>query len=203
MAQAANQHTPIKDLDDVLRYLTVELGYKKGVAVFMMNERYSAGDLRLERQDCIRDGEPYGGWIAIDAKFGYLKLDRKGHVRVEPRVKLWREARYRIAEGCDVRALFSPRPPAAQTAPDRQPEDKAARDPVDSIKRALSKSDRVHNILVDLDGEGRLGDDLQPNEIEKLVKPKYARDLKVPHRRTLGRVYKSYLANYLAKHPAK
>jgi hypothetical protein len=92
------------------------VGYKKGVAVFMMNERYSAGDLRLERQDCIRDGEPYGSWIAIDAKFGNLKLDRKGHVRVDPRIKLWREARYRIAEGCDVQALFSSRPPAAQTS---------------------------------------------------------------------------------------
>ena len=33
MAQAANQHTRIHDLDDALHYLTVELGYRKGVAV--------------------------------------------------------------------------------------------------------------------------------------------------------------------------
>jgi hypothetical protein len=116
MAEAAKQLTRIDDLGDLLRYLTVELGYSKGVAVFMMNERYSAGDLPLEKQDCIRDGEPYGGWIAIDAKFGNLKLDRKGHVQVDPQIKLWREARYRIAKGCDVRALWPPRPLAGQAA---------------------------------------------------------------------------------------
>ena len=129
MAQAANQHTRIHDLDDALHYLTVELGYRKGVAVFMMNERYLVGDLRLEKQDIIGDDEPYGGWIAIDAKFGHLELDRHGRMQVVPRIKLWRKPRYRIAEGCDVRAIWSP---ASQPAPEQQPKDKAGLDPVDA-----------------------------------------------------------------------
>jgi hypothetical protein len=121
MAEAAEQHTPIKDLDDALHYLTVELGYRKGVAIFMMNERYLDGDLLLEKQECVRDGEPYGDAVPIDAKFGYIELDPQGRVRVAPRTKLWREARYRIAEACDVRAIWSPHPPAAHATQDQRP----------------------------------------------------------------------------------
>ena len=35
----------IDDLDDLLRYLTKDLGYSKGVAVYMMNQRYQQPDL--------------------------------------------------------------------------------------------------------------------------------------------------------------
>jgi hypothetical protein len=116
MAQAANKHTRIDDLDDLLRYLTEELGFQKGFAIYAMNQHYHDqldGQLRLEKQDLILDDEPYGDWIAINAEFGDLKLDRDGHVQVIPRIKFWRKGRYRIAEGCDVRAIWPPRPPAS------------------------------------------------------------------------------------------
>jgi hypothetical protein len=61
MAKAANQHTRIDDLDDLLRYLTEDLGYKKGVAIYAMNQHYrdqSDGQLRLERQDLILTASP-------------------------------------------------------------------------------------------------------------------------------------------------
>jgi hypothetical protein len=139
MDQAAEQHTSIKDLDDLLRYLT-EVGYTKGVAIYSMNQHYHDGQLRLEKQDLILDDEPYGGWIAIDTEFGHLKLDRHGHVQVVPRVKLWRKARYRIAEGCDVRAIWPPRPPASYRtgAPGRP---SAADFVLDEAKRRIAKKE--------------------------------------------------------------
>ena len=38
MAEAVNQHTPIKDLDALLPYLTEELGYEKYDALWEMQE---------------------------------------------------------------------------------------------------------------------------------------------------------------------
>jgi hypothetical protein len=128
MALATYQHTPIKDLDDLLRYLTEDLGYTKGVAIYSMNQHYHGqldGRLVLEKQDLIRDNEPCGGWVTTNANLWDLKLDRDGHVQVIPRIKLWRKARYRIAEGCDARAIWPPGLPAPQTAAEQQQEDKA------------------------------------------------------------------------------
>src|SRR5262249_37647502 len=123
MAQAGDDPTPIKDPDDLLRYLTEELGYRKGVAIYSMNQHYHGqldGRLLLEKQDLIRDDEPYGSWVTTNAELWDLKLDRDGHVQVIPRIKLWRKARCRIAEGCDVRAIWPPHSPASETA-DQQP----------------------------------------------------------------------------------
>jgi hypothetical protein len=95
MAKADEHPTPIKELNGALDYLTDELGYTKSVAVYVMDQRYSAGRLRLEKQDLIRDDEPYGDWIAINAEFGHIEPDHHG-VRFVPREPLWRKARYRI-----------------------------------------------------------------------------------------------------------
>jgi hypothetical protein len=122
MAESADHPTPIKDLDDLLRYLTEELGYEKYDALWEMEQKYLDGQLRLEKQDLIRDDEPYGDWIAINALYGHIELNRRGRVRVVPLTPLWREASYRIAEGCDARAIWPRRPPASQAAPAQQPE---------------------------------------------------------------------------------
>ncbi|MFZ2081289.1 MAG: hypothetical protein WAV38_32505 [Xanthobacteraceae bacterium] len=116
MAQADRQHTASKDLDDLLRYLTVELGYEKYDALWEMEQKYLDGQLQLEKQECVRDGEPYGDAVAIDANFGHIELDRRGRVRVVPLIPLWREVRYGIAEGCDARAIWPPHPPASHKA---------------------------------------------------------------------------------------
>jgi hypothetical protein len=84
MAKAGDILQPIKDLDDLLDYLTENLRCTKNVAGCVMNEAYLDGQLRLEKQDLIRDGEPYGGWIPIDAKFGHIEPDHRG-VRFVPR----------------------------------------------------------------------------------------------------------------------
>jgi hypothetical protein len=125
MALATYLHTPIKDLDDLLRYLTEDLGYRKGVAAYMTNERYKDGDLWLTKVEYV--GVKPQGEVPIDPEFGQIEL-RRGRMQVVPRKPLWRKARYRIAEGCDARAIW-PRPPAPLPAPDRQPEDKAGPDP--------------------------------------------------------------------------
>jgi hypothetical protein len=123
MAQAGDHPTPIKELDDLVDYLTENLRCTKDIAVCVMDAAYSAGHLWLERQDLIRDGEPYGDWIAVH-DFGPLKPDSDGHVRVI--TKFWRKPHYRIAEGCDVRTIWPPHLPASQAAPVQQPEDKVA-----------------------------------------------------------------------------
>jgi len=127
MAQAIDHPTPIKDLDDLLRYLTEELRYSKGVAIYSMNQHYHGqldGRLVLEKQDLI-DDEPYGGWVTTNANLWDLKLGGDGHVQVIPRIKLWPKAHHRRAEECDPRAIWPPQPAASQAAPDQQPADRA------------------------------------------------------------------------------
>jgi hypothetical protein len=135
MAQASDHPTPIKELDDLVDYLTENLRCTKVVAVCVMNEAYSAGDLWLEKQDLIGDGERYGDWIAVH-DFGHLKPDSDGHVQVV--TKLWRKARYRIAEQCDARAIWPARPPASQSAP-RQLENKTETAEQSPQKRLTTK----------------------------------------------------------------
>jgi hypothetical protein len=117
MAQA-DQPTPINDLDDLLRYLTEDSGYTKGVAEYMANQRYKDGHLRLTKVEYV--GVKPQGEVPINPKFGYIELHR-GRMRFVPREPLWRKASYRIAEGCDVRAIWPPHP--------QQPENKAGPDP--------------------------------------------------------------------------
>jgi len=135
MSQAADQNTPIRDLGALLRYLTVELGYTKGVAVFMMNERYLDGQLELTKVEYV--GVKPQGEVPIDSEFGHIELDRRG-VRFVSRIKLWRKVIYRIAEGCDVRGIWPRRLPAAQTAPDQQPDP----DPLNGDHPSAAQSSR-------------------------------------------------------------
>jgi hypothetical protein len=123
MAKAVSLIPIGRGLGDLLDYLTENLRCTKVVAACVMNEAYLDEQLQLEKQDLIRDGEPYGGWIPIDAKFGHIELDPYRRVRFVPRVRPWREARYRIVEGCDVQVIWPPQPPASQTAPVQRPED--------------------------------------------------------------------------------
>ena len=66
MAQAKTDPTRIDDLDDLLSYLTKELGYEKYAALCEMQERIWDGKLRLTRQRHVlgkpyspTDGKPY------------------------------------------------------------------------------------------------------------------------------------------------
>jgi hypothetical protein len=127
MAQAVEDLTPIRDLDDLLEYLTKNLRCTKVVAVRVMNEAYLAGHLRLTKVEYV--GVKPQGEVPINFEFGHIELDPYGRPRFVPRTKLWRKAIYRIAEGCDVRAIWSRCPPASQTAPVQRPEDSAGPDP--------------------------------------------------------------------------
>jgi hypothetical protein len=141
MAEAAEQHIPIKDLDDVLRYLTEELGYEKYAALCEMRERIWDGQLRLTRQRHVdgkpyspTDGTPYNPEPVNPSFFRsnlILDFDHR-HDRAEVISQLgfeWWDFRYRIAEGCDARAICWSRPPESQAAPERQLEDKTGPDP--------------------------------------------------------------------------
>jgi hypothetical protein len=116
-------------------------------------------------------------------------------------------------------------PPVAQAPIQRQAEDKGPEPPMpasppvpDPLPRNLpsesSKSSsqaagkkraprpntkyaRVYAILGGLDQERGLRDDLQPHEIEKLVKAKYKPKEETPSRRHVFRVY----TDYLTQHP--
>ena len=104
MAQAGDYLTPIKELDDLVDYLTENLRCTKVVAVCVMNEHYHGqldGRLVLEKQDLI-DDEPYGGWATTNANLWDLKLGGDGHVQVIPRIKLWPKAHHRPAEPAAV-----------------------------------------------------------------------------------------------------
>jgi hypothetical protein len=117
MARAVEQHIRIDNLNDLRRYLTQDLGYSKGVAVYMMNQRYLDGQLQLTKVEYV--GVKPQGEVPIGPEFGHIELDHD-RVRVVPRIPLWRKAIYRIAEGCDARAIWPRRPPAFQPAPDQQ-----------------------------------------------------------------------------------
>jgi hypothetical protein len=133
MARAVEQHIRIDNLDDLRRYLTKDLGYSKGVAVYMMNQRYLDGQLQLTKVEYV--GVKPQGEVPIDPEFGHIELDHD-RVRFVPRRMLWRKAIYRIAEGCDVRTIWPRRPPASQPAPDQQ-EGKAG---PDSFKPEAARS---------------------------------------------------------------
>jgi hypothetical protein len=117
------------DLDDVLRYLTEELGYEKYAALCEMRERIWDGQLRMMRQRHV-DGKPYSptdgtSYDPEPVKPSFVRsnlildFDHR-HERVEVISPLgfeWWDFRYRIAEGCDVRTIWPPRSPAQQNKP--------------------------------------------------------------------------------------
>lgn len=126
MAEAANQRTPIEwSLDDLLRYLTEELGYEKYAALCEMRERLSTGELPLTRQRHVNgkpysptDGKPYNRGVVEPPFFrsNYtLDLDHlRDQVRVVSRIGFdWWDFRYRISEQ-KARALW-PAPAQAST----------------------------------------------------------------------------------------
>jgi hypothetical protein len=133
VAEALASIQPIKDLDDALRYLVEELGYEEYPALWEMEARIWDGKLRLMRQKLVDDlpyspshyGMPYNV-EPVDPSFFCSKLtlrfDRHDRVEVIPRVAgfEWWDFRYRIADGCDVRAIW-PHPPASETASAQKP----------------------------------------------------------------------------------
>jgi hypothetical protein len=124
---AESQHTPIKDLDDALRYLVEELGYQDYAALWDMEARIWDGKLRLTRQRLVDGlpyspshyGKPYNQEPVNPAFFcNNLTLGFDSHDRVKVISRIagfeWWVFRYRIAEGCDVRAIWPRRSPAQQ-----------------------------------------------------------------------------------------
>src|SRR5262249_15910169 len=51
------------------------------------------------------------------------RLTPNSDTRFVSQIKLWRKTIYKIAEGCDARAIWPPHLPASQTLPDQQPGD--------------------------------------------------------------------------------
>jgi hypothetical protein len=200
MAQAGDHPTPIKDLDALLRYLTEELGYEKYAALCEMQERIWDGQLRLTRQRHV-DGKPYSPTDGkpynpepVDSSFFRSKLildfdHRHDRVEVVERVVgLPWDLCYRIAEGCDVRAIcWSRRPPASQPASDQPPEDRTG-DPVEAgVDDGLSTVESPQESKVD---------GWQVRRLRKALKEKYPPDGYAPVDMTLVAILKSVDAIY-------
>jgi hypothetical protein len=131
MAKAEAKHTPTDwDLIDVLRYLTLApLSYEIDAALREMEQRLGDGQLPLKVEHYV-EGKLHS-FVMDPFQFRHkynLKLDGDW-MWVVPRSGIqWGKRDYTVAEQ-DVITLWPPRPPAAQTAPDLQPEDKAGLDP--------------------------------------------------------------------------
>jgi hypothetical protein len=191
MALAADHHTPISDLDDLLRYLIEELGYARGVAFYMMKERWAAGELLLEKQEYVADCKPYGDAVVIDAKFGDLELHR-GQVRVVPRIKLWREVSYKIAEQCNIRALW----PALSTPMAALPTT-ALPPPRKTNPPKKAKRETQHDRLINLMNEHQLPAGILPRDVRTVIESAYKTKHRVavaPSRSAITRAYNEYEA---------
>jgi hypothetical protein len=135
MAQAAEQHTPSSiewSLDDYVAQLIVTLGCEKYPALWGMWDRIANRRLLFFRLRLV-DGKPYSPWDhktihgtpkpfnkeLVDADYfrSNYRFEFDDHDRVRVNSQEWFVYRYTVAEPL--------RPPASQTAPDQQPEDKA------------------------------------------------------------------------------
>jgi hypothetical protein len=170
-AQAANQLTRIDNLDDLLRYLTEDLGYEKYPALWEMRERIWDGQLRLTRQRHVEgkpysptDGKPYNR-EPVDPSFARSKLtlefDSHDRVQVISRAAgfEWWDLRYLIAEGCDVRAIWPL--PASQPAP----EDEADPD------SHTPTSEWILNEAVRMKRAGEIPEGISETDFAKLLAP--------------------------------
>jgi hypothetical protein len=135
MDEAAEQVTPIEwwALDDLLEYLTLApFRYEIDEALLKMERAISTGDLLLYFDTDAIDGklqtyefDPFRFHTAHTLKFDYFSQ----LVRVVPRRGLQVGRRgYKLIKQ-DAQRVWPLRPPASQTAPDKQPEDKAGPDP--------------------------------------------------------------------------
>jgi hypothetical protein len=207
MAQAANQLTRIDDLNDLLRYLTEELGYEKYPALWEMQERFWDGQLLLTRQRHVEgkpysptDGKPYNR-EPVNPSFARSKLtlefDSHDRVQVISRAAgfEWWDFRYLIAEGCDARTICWRRcPPASQPVPDVVKKDVPVRKPRRSASEKPKKTQRAR--LISLMEETNLEKSgLLPHEAREKIRPRFRkkyRKLKVPADRTIDRAYEKY-----------
>jgi hypothetical protein len=199
MALAIYQHTRIDDLNDLLRYLTEDLGYTKGVAVYMANQRYKDGDLRLTKVEYV--GIKPQGEIPIDAEFGHLESDHRG-LRFVSRKKLWRKTIYRIAEGCDVRAIWpdpsapiASAPIAALSPPCKPTTPPKKTNPITPPKKPKRKTQ--HTKLIDLMEELHLETGMLPRDVRTDIEPAYKNKHHIavaPSRSAITRAYNDYEA---------
>ena len=197
MALATYLHTPIKDLDDLLRYLTEDSAYTKGVAGYVANQRYKDGHLRLTKVEYV--GVKPQGEVPIDPEFGHIEVHR-GRMRFVPREPLWRKAIYRIAEGCDARAIWpAPSapiasapivalpPPCKPTAPPKKT------NPITLPKKPKRKTQ--HTKLIDLMEELHLETGMLPRDVRTDIEPAYKNKHHVavaPSRSAITRAYNDY-----------
>ena len=119
-AQAANQLTRIDNLDDLLRYLTEDLGYEKYPALWKMEECLWAGQFSPVKRQLYLDGKPKDDAVVLDRVYFVdkrLDLNSRDWVRIVPPIGFeWGDYRYTVAEQVVRRVL----PHHPQTAPDQQ-----------------------------------------------------------------------------------
>jgi hypothetical protein len=151
MAQAADQHTAKEwSLEDYLRYVRLTLNCGINKALREMERRIVSDQLLLIRRRYDADGNRKGDPVLIE-RFNFLRnytlqLDEDDRVRVVTRrpdtffgptlvsdkalvQRLTYWDRGRVTDGYYTVIERPPRPPASQTAPDQQPEDKTGPDP--------------------------------------------------------------------------
>ena len=150
MAQAAEQHTPREwSPEDYLRYVRLTLNCGINNALREMERRIVGDQLLLIRRRYDADGNRKGDPVLID-RFNFLRnytlqFDFGDRVRVVMRrpdtalggtyvVGFAEDGPIirgpgRVTDGYYTVIERPPRPPAAQTTPDQQPEDKAGPDP--------------------------------------------------------------------------
>jgi hypothetical protein len=144
MAQAADQHTRIRSLNDELHRVRKMEGCGINAAIRNIEQRLSTGQLLLLRREYV-NGKTKGYYVINGFKFSIncdLKLDMDHHLRVVPRT--FRGGLWLIPGGITTVANISGEivptielpaddfeysvveaPPAAETAPIQQPEKKA------------------------------------------------------------------------------
>jgi hypothetical protein len=175
------------------------LGKKKKRALYEMEQHRLVGDLRVVVRGYDADGNPKGKPFDLGTdKKNELVYDR---VWIHPLGLPWGDFRCTVTEQ-NARALWPPRLPASQTAPDQQPEDKAGPDPLnsdhpsavqssqDKSKREGRQVRRVREVLREFlfPPDGRPPDDVPVKTVQTDVNKIFdARSWKLASRDTVAR----------------
>jgi hypothetical protein len=139
---AIEQYTPLDEdrwtLNQAFDHLTVTLGYSEERALREMEQQRLGGRLVVQVHKVV-DGNLQGDPEYLPCKKAHKLFRHLGWVR--PLGLKWVDFDFRCTVYRQrVLELWPPRPPAAQTAPEQQPENKAGPDPLDGDQPSAVQS---------------------------------------------------------------